>query len=136
MIVVMKAGASDEELAHAIERIEALGYRAHVMYGVERKVIGCLGDERGKTQLQSLGQLEGVEKVMPILSGYKLAGKQLQLDPTVVAVDNKGRSPTAVGDPDIHHRLRHKERAVPNGIIDQIGRSVRRHVLIADMCVP
>jgi 3-deoxy-7-phosphoheptulonate synthase len=86
MIVVMKAHASDEELAHVIQKIEELGYRAHVMYGVERKVIGCLGDERGKAQLQSLELLKGVENVVPILSQYKLAGRQLKAEPTVIHV--------------------------------------------------
>jgi 3-deoxy-7-phosphoheptulonate synthase len=86
MIVVMRAGAADEELQNVIKRIEELGYRAHVMHGVERKVIGCLGDERGKAQLQSLELLKGVESVVPILSPYKLAGKQLQREPSVITV--------------------------------------------------
>lgn len=86
MIVVMEAGATDPELQNVIQRIEALGYRAHVMYGVERKVIGCLGDERGKAQLQALEQMPGVERTVPILSPYKLAGKQLQAEPTVIRV--------------------------------------------------
>ena len=86
MIVVMKAGASDEQLQSVIKNIESLGYRAHVMYGVERSVIGCLGDERGKAQLQTLDLLSGVEKVMPILSSYKLAGKQLKEGSSIVTI--------------------------------------------------
>ncbi len=86
MIVVMKPGSTQEQLAHVIQNIEELGYRAHVMYGVERNVIGCLGDERGKDRLQSLELLSGVEKVMPILSAYKLAGKQLKIEPSIVDV--------------------------------------------------
>lgn len=86
MIVVMEAGSSADELQQVIKRIEELGYRAHVMHGVERKVIGCLGDERGKAQLQSLELLKGVEKVVPILSPYKLAGRQLRDEPTTVRI--------------------------------------------------
>ncbi|MFN8392192.1 MAG: 3-deoxy-7-phosphoheptulonate synthase [Bdellovibrionota bacterium] len=86
MIVVMKAGSSQEQLDNVIKNIEAHGYRAHVMYGVERNVIGCLGDERGKEQLQSLELLSGVERVVPILSSYKLANRQLKHEPTVVKV--------------------------------------------------
>ena len=85
----MEAGAGDELLAQVVKRVEDLGYRAHVMYGVERRVIGCLGDERGKAQLQSLELMEGVEKVVPILSPYKLSGKQLQEKPSRVAVDGR-----------------------------------------------
>ncbi len=86
MIVVMAAGASDQELDRVIKRIEELGYRAHVMYGVERKVIGCLGDERGKAQLQTLESYDGVERVVPILSPYKLAAKQLKTEPSIIRV--------------------------------------------------
>jgi len=45
MIVVMKAGAEEEKLQAVLNRIEELGYRAHLMRGVERNVVGCLGDE-------------------------------------------------------------------------------------------
>lgn len=89
MIVVMKAGASDVEIKDVVERIRGLGYQTHVMDGVERTVIGCLGDERGKQQLQSLQTVKGVEKVVPILSPYKLAAKQLQADPSFVKIGEK-----------------------------------------------
>lgn len=88
MIVVMRAGANEKELTDVCKRIEELGYNTHVMYGVERQVIGCLGDERGKAQLQSLTTFPGVEKVVPILSPYKLAAKQLQEEPTEVKVSD------------------------------------------------
>ena len=86
MIVVMNAGSTEEQLNKVISGIEEMGYKAHVMRGVERNVIGCLGDERGKSALKSLETFEGVETVMPILSPYKLAGKQLQAKSTVVKI--------------------------------------------------
>ena len=86
MIVVMKAGADPKEIERVIERITELGYKSHPMYGVERTVIGCLGDERGKAQLQSLQTLDGVEKVVPILSPYKLAGRQLKVEASSVQI--------------------------------------------------
>lgn len=88
MIVVMKAGASQDQIANVLKSIEDLGYRSHPMYGVERTVIGCLGDERGKAQLQSLELMSGVEKVMPILSPYKLAAKQLKIEPTKIKISD------------------------------------------------
>ena len=75
MIVVMSANASDEQLKVVVDRIEALGYRPHILYGVERKVIACIGDERGKPQLMGLEILAGVDKVMPVLAPYKLAAR-------------------------------------------------------------
>lgn len=84
----MKPMASEEKLQTVISKIEELGYRAHLMRGVERNVIGCLGDERGKSTLQSLETLPGVEKVMPILSPYKLAAKQLNPDPVTIQIND------------------------------------------------
>ena len=76
MIIVMKRGASQTELDEAIARVEELGFQPHVIRGVERTVIACVGDERGKTRLQSLDVLEGVESVVPILQPFKLASRE------------------------------------------------------------
>lgn len=86
MIVVMKAGAVQQQIIEVVKQIESFGYRTSPMYGVERVVIGCLGDERGKVQLQSLEAFSGVEKVVPILSHYKLAARQLKEESTTVSV--------------------------------------------------
>lgn len=86
MIVVMKASSTEEELQVVLRRIEELGYQPHLMRGVERNVIGCLGDERGKAQLQTLDLLPGVETVMPILKPYKLAGRQLKQEPSTIRI--------------------------------------------------
>jgi len=76
MIIVMKS-RSQEELDRVVERVEELGFQAHVIYGVERWVIGAIGDERGKYRLQELESMPGVENVVPILKPYKLAGREL-----------------------------------------------------------
>ncbi len=49
-------------------------------------VIGAIGDERGKSQLQSLESMPGVESVVPILKPFKLAGRELHKADTVVTV--------------------------------------------------
>ena len=77
MIIVMKKGASKQELERVVKRVKELGYKPHILYGVERKVIACIGDERGKFRLQSLETMAGVESVMPILKPYKLASRQV-----------------------------------------------------------
>jgi len=76
LIIVMKLGATDEEIQNAINRINELGYKEHVIKGVERTVIGAIGDERGKYMLESLVSLNGVEKAMPILKPFKLASAE------------------------------------------------------------
>ncbi|HID96436.1 MAG TPA: 3-deoxy-7-phosphoheptulonate synthase [Candidatus Latescibacteria bacterium] len=86
MIVVMKRGATKEQIKHVCDRIKDLGYRPHPIYGVERTVIGAIGDERGKVRLQSLESLEGVERVVPILHPFKLAGRELKKERTIIRV--------------------------------------------------
>ena len=76
MIIVMKQGATDDEIDKAIARINELGYQEHVIKGVERTVIGAIGDERGKYMLESLVSLNGVESAMPILKPFKLASSE------------------------------------------------------------
>jgi len=73
MIIVMKPHATKNEIQALIQRIEELGYAAHPIQGVERTVIGAIGDERGKMELQALETMAGVDRVVPILEPYKLA---------------------------------------------------------------
>ncbi|NQT12437.1 MAG: 3-deoxy-7-phosphoheptulonate synthase, partial [Planctomycetes bacterium] len=46
MIVVMKKGASQEQIDHMIHRVEELGLKSHPIYGTERTVIAAIGDKR------------------------------------------------------------------------------------------
>ncbi len=86
MIIVMQAGASEREIEAVEEAIRRFGYAPHPIYGVERTVIGAVGDERGKSRLQSLDTLPGVERVIPILKPYKLAGRELRKEKTLIEV--------------------------------------------------
>ena len=86
MIIVMRKGASREELAEVKKRIKELGYKPHVIHGETRNVVGAVGDERGKTVLQSLESMPGVENVVPILKPYKLASKEVKPEPTAVDI--------------------------------------------------
>jgi 3-deoxy-7-phosphoheptulonate synthase len=89
MIVVMKNDATQGEIDKVISTIKELGYKAHIIEGVLRTVIGAVGDERGKPyHLESLSVLPGVEKVVPILQPYKLASREVKPENTVVKVGN------------------------------------------------
>ena len=86
MIIVMKKGSTKEQIDHIIDRIKQLGYVSHPIYGEQRTVIGAIGDERGKFRLESLASVPGVEVVMPILTPYKLVGRDLKPEPTVIQI--------------------------------------------------
>ncbi len=79
MMVVMKEGATRDEVAAVVEKIERAGARAHRIEGARVTVIGAVGDVERDASVASLG-LEGqpgVDRVMPILKPYKLASSQI-----------------------------------------------------------
>jgi 3-deoxy-7-phosphoheptulonate synthase len=83
----MKHGAAEKDLDHVVEVIEELGYKAHLIRGVERTVVGAVGDERGKARLESLKTLAGVDDVVPILKPFKLVSRELRENDTEIDVD-------------------------------------------------
>ncbi len=85
MIVVMREGASEEQLVAVEKRVVELGYRVHTIRGVERSVVGCVGHE-DKRPLQALETMDGVEAVIPILKPYKLCSRDFKKEPSTVDV--------------------------------------------------
>ena len=65
MIIVLRSGATQEEVDEVVERLKRLGFGAHVSRGVERTIIGAIGDERGVNLEEKIGVLPFVEKVIP-----------------------------------------------------------------------
>jgi len=86
MIIVMKKGASKKELEKVVEKVKDMGYKPHILHGVERNVIAAIGDERGKVRLQALESMDGVDSVMPILKPYKLTSSQTKPEPTKIRI--------------------------------------------------
>ena len=87
MIVVMKAHAAEAEIEAVVRMVEALDYRAHVIRGVERTVVACVGEERGEAHsLQHLESVPGVERVMPVLRSFKLASREVRPEGSVIDV--------------------------------------------------
>jgi len=83
VIVVMKRGATPEQIQHMIERVEQLGLRAHPIFGAERTVIAAVGEKRDEFR-QSLESGPGVAEVVPILVPYKVASREVRAESTVV----------------------------------------------------
>jgi 3-deoxy-7-phosphoheptulonate synthase len=85
MIVVMKKGATAEQVQHMVERVEALGLRSHVIQGTERTVIAAIGDKRDEHRT-ALESGPGVAEVVPILAPYKVASLEVKQERTIVRV--------------------------------------------------
>jgi 3-deoxy-7-phosphoheptulonate synthase len=86
MIILMKKNVTQEQIDHVTEWIASVGYRPHLSHGVERTLIGAIGDDRGKVHLKSAAFLPGVEKVVPILRPYKLASREFRDKETVIRI--------------------------------------------------
>jgi len=92
MIIVM-ASRKREDIDHVVSKIEELGYKAHLIEGTQRTVIAAVGDERGKFRLQSLESLPHVEKVVPILKPFKLAGREAKVEDTIIQIEEVAIGP-------------------------------------------
>jgi 3-deoxy-7-phosphoheptulonate synthase len=89
MMIVMKEGATAEEIRGVVERVESVGAHAHISEGELVTVIGAIGDREQVAQLGLEGS-PGVDHVVPILKPYKLASAQFKKgERTVVEVDGR-----------------------------------------------
>lgn len=95
MVVVMKAGSSKGQLDHVIGLVREMGLREHVIVGTERTVVAVIGDDRFKDRTV-LENVEGVEKVVPILAAYKMASREVKKDRTIVTLQ-PGNPLSAIG---------------------------------------
>lgn len=87
MIIVMKPGATPGEIQHICEKVKELGLTPHVSRGVERTIIGVIGEEE-KIRVQPLEAYPGVENVVPILRPYKLASRDFKPEATEFEMKN------------------------------------------------
>lgn len=85
MIVVMKPGATDDQIQQVIARLKEFGFDVHVSKGVERTVIGAIGEKTAE-KIERLEATESVEKIVPILQPYKLAGREFKPEKSLVEV--------------------------------------------------
>jgi len=86
MIVVMKHGATAQEIAGVVQHIESLGFKAHLSTGEERTIIGVIGDER-PVDPETFELCDGVERAVRILHPFKLASRDFHPQDSVVQVN-------------------------------------------------
>lgn len=86
MIIVMRSTATQADIDQVVERIHQHGLKPHISKGVERTIIGAIGDERILRNVP-FEALPGVEKAFPIVKPFKLASRDFKPDPSVVEVN-------------------------------------------------
>jgi len=88
LLIVMGAAATADQTEHVLSRLAEHGVEARVQRGREATVIGAIGD-REQLALLPLEGYPGVEQVLPILKPYKLVGREIAPDPTVIDVEGR-----------------------------------------------
>ncbi|MGB1583840.1 MAG: 3-deoxy-7-phosphoheptulonate synthase, partial [Solirubrobacterales bacterium] len=78
MMIVMKEGASEEQIQAVVDRIEKAGANAHVSRGQFVTVIGAVGDADSQVHEAGLELADGVDHVVPIMKPYKLSSLQFK----------------------------------------------------------
>jgi 3-deoxy-7-phosphoheptulonate synthase len=86
MIVIMKQDATGAQITNVTARVEQLGCQVHISEGKERTIIGIIGNGRPLDREQ-FERMDGVERTVPILRPFKLAGREFHPQDTIVAVN-------------------------------------------------
>lgn len=96
MLIVMRHGASDEEVQRVVDVIQDLGYGARLLPGVQRTAVGLVGND-GRVDASRLEGLPGVQEVIHVSKPYKQVSREWKLENTVVPLS----ADVAVGGPDV-----------------------------------
>ncbi|NQU17704.1 MAG: 3-deoxy-7-phosphoheptulonate synthase [Candidatus Saganbacteria bacterium] len=88
MIIIMNPGASEEQITFVAEKLKKRGFGIHFSRGVERTVIGAIGD-KSAIEIEALEVLPGVSEIVPIRKPYKLVSREFKKEDTVVKIGKK-----------------------------------------------
>jgi len=85
VILILKSNATDDQIDHVLERVEAMGLQHHLSRGTFRTIVGIIGDEE-KLRQEPMRAIPGVAKVIPVLPAYKLASRDAHPEASVIDV--------------------------------------------------
>src|SRR5881409_1393229 len=85
MVVVMRTGAAPEEIDAVVARVESAGGSAFVSRGVQRTIVGLVGDIAAFQSL-NLRAMPGVGDVVRVSKPYKLVSREHNPEATTIQV--------------------------------------------------
>ena len=85
MMVIMRKGYTEEELTGILKRLEDIGLSGHTIVGVERTVVGVVGQVYPGLA-DDLETMPGVDDIVPISKPYKLSSREFKPDNTTIKV--------------------------------------------------
>ena len=86
MVITMSGNATEVQIEHVIARIRECGFREHVSRGTEKTVIGVVGSNGSRNEIEALRAAPGVESVTPITQSFKLVSREMKPERTTVHV--------------------------------------------------
>ena len=85
MVIIVESGADEQTVANLIDKVRALGFTPHPIFGVEKTVIAVVGHKtQEKTDI--LATMPGVQQIIPILKPYKLVGREVKAETSVISL--------------------------------------------------
>src|SRR4051812_47778688 len=85
MLIIMKADHQKKDVETVVARIQACGFKAHIIPGEHSVAIGITGNT-GPVDPEPFSMLEGVKDAIPVTKPYKLAGRDFKPGKTDVKV--------------------------------------------------
>jgi 3-deoxy-7-phosphoheptulonate synthase len=83
VLIVMRHGATEEEIQRVVGVIRELGYQARPMPGAQRTAVGLVGND-GRVDSSRLEGLPGVQEVIHVSRPYKQVSREWKPENTVV----------------------------------------------------
>src|SRR2546428_13457833 len=96
MLIVMRHGATDEEIQKVVAVIKEMGYQARPMPGSQRTAVGLVGND-GRVDSSRLEGLAGVQEVIHVSQPYKQVSREWKPENTVVRLAGG----VAIGGPEV-----------------------------------
>jgi len=85
MIIIMGSQVSEEQIKNVEKKVEEVGLTTNVSRGVERTIIGAIGDER-QVQKEAIEALPGVVDVIRVVKPYKIVAREWHEADTVIDI--------------------------------------------------
>lgn len=101
MLIVMKAGATDQQVEEVLNIIRELGFKPHAMPGATRTAIGITGNQ-GAIDPAHFENLPGVGEAIRVSKPYKLVSRDLKSEDTIVKIGEAeigGTEPAIIAGP-------------------------------------
>jgi 3-deoxy-7-phosphoheptulonate synthase len=83
MLIVMRHGATEEEIRRVVEAIEEMGYQARPMPGRQRTTVGLVGND-GRVDGSRMAALSGVAEVIHVTKPYKQVSREWKPERTII----------------------------------------------------